>query len=154
MATKTDLITISRSDYFKLKAENVLMSQAIINFHRCGRRYLDGKSTDDIMEFNKYVRQLKEMRILFDVKGDGTIWARDSNGRTYDALSDKEALEGGHPSKIDRSLRSKEELETANGILKEAVDLYKYRANSYKGVITTLKKQLEELKPKKKVKKQ
>ena len=153
MATRAELITLNRPDYLKLKAEHIILSQAMVAFHRSARRYLDGKSTDEIGEFNKYVRQLKDLRFLFDVKGDGTIWARDSNGRTYDLLSEKEALEGGHPTKIDRALRSKEELEVANAILKEAVDLYKYRANSYKGVITKLKNELESLKPKKKVKK-
>lgn len=57
------------------------------------RRYADGRSTYATSSFNQVVRDVLRLGIKLN-GNDGTIWAKDGQGRLYDHLSPREAEDG------------------------------------------------------------
>lgn len=69
------------------------MRNAVSALWNCARRYCDGRSTHISSTYNRWTRALLEAGVPFETP-DGTPWARDRYGRTYDGLTDEEAALG------------------------------------------------------------
>ena len=89
---------MSEVDAAKLSSENTMLRRIVGDLHWMARRYADGRATYVTWMFNEATRVLLKLDVdlkMFDV--DGTIWARDHHGRTYDGLNDEEAALGCEP---------------------------------------------------------
>lgn len=78
----------------KLEAENAALRAIATDLHWMARRYADGRSSYATRIFNVYTRAMLRMKMELYPTGDGIIWARDEMGRSYDGLSDEEAISG------------------------------------------------------------
>lgn len=78
----------------KLEAENAALRAIAMDLHWMARRYADGRSSYATRLFNENTRAMLRMEMKLNPTGDGIIWARDEMGRSYDGLSDEEAISG------------------------------------------------------------
>jgi len=76
-----------------LEAENATLRVIARDLHWQARRYMDGRRTG-AKQFNGHTRTLLSLGVPLNPTGDGTIWARDRDGRAYDGLTDEEAAQG------------------------------------------------------------
>ena len=65
--------------------------EIVIDFHWMARRYCDGRMTYVTGLFNDHTRALELMGISLNETADGTVFAQDGMGRTYDGLDDSHA---------------------------------------------------------------
>lgn len=88
------------------------------DLHWMARRYVDGRQSCATGLFNEHTRALLALGAKLNPTADGTIWARDAMGRSFDGLSADEAAMGGA---VDPwPARSDEELAVARKELREA----------------------------------
>ena len=78
----------------RLKNQNDILRQAVVDLHWMARRYADGSRTYATSMFNERTRQLLRIGVKLDPKADYIIWARDGMGRKFDGLTDAEATPG------------------------------------------------------------
>lgn len=78
----------------KLERRIEALTNIVVDFHWMGRRYADGRQSYATSLFNEHTRALLAMGVNLNVTGDGTIWARDRDGRGCDGLTDEEARMG------------------------------------------------------------
>jgi len=81
----------------KEKQELETLRRIVKDFHWMARRYADGRQTYATRMFNDHTRDLLKRGIKLNPTADGTIWARDAGGRSFDGLSDVEAALGETP---------------------------------------------------------
>lgn len=74
-------------------SDEATLRAIVRDFHWQARRYMDGRRTG-AKQFNDHTRALLAMGVRLSPAGDGTLWARDADGRAYDGLSDAEAAQG------------------------------------------------------------
>lgn len=78
----------------KLEAENAALRTIATDLHWMARRYADGRSSFAPRMFNEHTRAMIQMGVELNPTSDEIIWARDEMGRSYDGLSDEEAISG------------------------------------------------------------
>jgi hypothetical protein len=115
-----------------LRDENETLRQITKDLHWAARRYADGRRTYITRMFNENTRTLLKLGVKLNPTGDGTVWARDGMGRSFDGLSDEEAGQGVGPddwrTPIDEERRMRvteaaERLETADRRFEDAREL-------------------------------
>lgn len=67
------------------------MRAIVVDLHWMARRYADGRMSYAPALFNDHTRALLALGIVLNPTADGTVWARDGQGRDFDALTDAEA---------------------------------------------------------------
>lgn len=69
-------------------------TEMLVELQWCARRYCDHRQSYITSSFNNITRWLLANGVELNYTADGTIWARDANGRMYDGLTDEEAAMG------------------------------------------------------------
>lgn len=77
-----------------MEAENRKLREVAKDLHWLARRYADGRSSYATSLHNDHTRTLLSLGVPLNPTGDGTLWARDRDGRAYDGLTDEEAAQG------------------------------------------------------------
>lgn len=85
------------------------LKRIVVDFHWMARRYCDGRQTYATSVFNQNTRDLIAMGVRPNAIGDGTPWARDGGGRSYDLLTDEEAALGQPPDYLHGDLERRAE---------------------------------------------
>ena len=82
-----------RDLFAKLSEENRLLHEIIEDIHWMARRYADGRHTFSASVYNACVRKMQTLGIPLrpDPMDQGTIWAKDGDGRSCDGLTEEEA---------------------------------------------------------------
>jgi hypothetical protein len=70
------------------------LTAIVIDFHWMARRYANGRNSYVTKLFNDYTKELLKMGFTLNSTVDKTIFAKDSMGRNYDGLTDREATDG------------------------------------------------------------
>jgi hypothetical protein len=79
----------------KLTEINRLLKMALRDMHPIARRYADNNPWHLAKIFNNHTKILLELGIkIMPNSSDGTIWARDPDGREFDGLTDEQAKQG------------------------------------------------------------
>jgi hypothetical protein len=85
---------MSEENIFTIKEKYHTLKKIASELHWMARRYADGRQSYVTHQFNEITRMLQSMEIDLKEAGDGTVWARDAMGRSFDGLSEKEASQG------------------------------------------------------------
>ena len=80
-----------------IEHENEILKQIASNLAWQARRYCDGRQSYVTSMFNDDIRKLISLGVELNPTADGTIWARDAQGRAYDHLTPEEAALGDAP---------------------------------------------------------
>lgn len=81
------------------------------DLHWMARRYADGRRSYATSLLNEHTRALLAQGVDLNPTADGTIWARDADGRGCDHLTDEEAAAGRPPDWWHRGPDAREEID-------------------------------------------
>ena len=83
-----------------LHPDIVAFRRIVIDLHWMARRYADGRQSYAPGLFNEHTREAIRLGVELNPTADGTVWARDGDGRACDHLTDVEAEMGPPPGKF------------------------------------------------------